>query len=313
MDVRTSDPSTGLAPSPLAPYAPWESIVDEAESLGEAETYGSSVDGRPLVAVRVGDGPLPLVVTAGIHGLEYIGVRTALQVLREGPLDGATLWVVPTVNPDAYVRTWQAGGEGAVGHLRKNARGVDLNRNFPLPWGARPSSLGVAGSPLPTAATYRGPHPLSEPETAALANWLRRLGPHGAVGLHSFMGTLIPARVWHPSDWFGYSRLCRAFRRAQGAGYVRLGTPVLDVFTGELEDWLHHVVGSWAVCVECFRVDESLRQHWRAPNAFWRFNPHAPDAIVPRDAAGVRAMLAAMAQAQAVPHRPAGRQTRDQW
>ncbi|MEO0606384.1 MAG: M14 family metallopeptidase, partial [Myxococcota bacterium] len=234
---------------------------------------------------------------------------------RHDLLEAARFVVLPTVNPDAYERTWSHDGDAPVGDLRKNARGVDLNRNFPLPWDARPAPLGIAGSSDPTSPTYRGTSPLSEPETRALASWLRHVRPQGAIGLHAFMGTLIPARVKHVSDWFAYARLCRAFRQAQGAGlgYVRLSSPVLDVFTGELEDWLHHVLGCWAVCIESFRVDESLRQHWRAPTTFWRFNPHDPDTVVARDAPAVRAMLSAMADAVPVPSRPDAQLTRTEW
>ncbi|MEN0066092.1 MAG: M14 family metallopeptidase [Myxococcota bacterium] len=309
------DPSTALIPSALGPYAPLETVLDEARAAGTAEVYGQSVEGRPLLAVRVGDGPVPLLLTAGIHGLEYIGVRTLLEVLRSGPIPQATLWVLPVLNPDAYVRTWTQEGDAPVGALRKNARGVDLNRNFPLPFSARPARLGIAGSPDPASATYRGPAPLSEPETRTLAAFARRVRPRGAVDLHAFMGSLIPARVWRADDWFGYTKLCRAFRQGQAgvAGYVRLSTPIFDVFTGELEDWLHHVLGCWAVCVECFRVDETLRQHWRAPTSFWRFNPREPDSIVARDAAGVRAMLEAMTRAPLLQVRPEAGHTRDVW
>jgi len=305
---------TALQPTALAPYPSWDQVREEASRHGVVERYGTSVEGRPLYAVQVGQGTMPLLVTAAIHGIEYVGVQVALEVLRRGPIPDTTLWVVPTVNPDAYVRTWREQGDAPVAQLRKNARGVDLNRNFPLPFGARPARLGIAGSTDPDAATYRGASPLSEPETRGLAELARCVRPHGAVGLHAFMGTLIPARVKHARDWFGYTRLCRAFRRGQGsAGYLRLSSPVLDVFTGELEDWLHHVIGCWAVCVESFRVDESLRQHWQAPTSFWRFNPRAPGPVVERDASGVRAMLEAMARASMVPVRPAARITRDAW
>ncbi len=304
-----------LVRTALAPYLPWESVRDEASRLGAVEAYGRSVEGRPLFAVRVGTGPIPLVLTAAIHGLEFVGVRVALEVLRRGPLPDATLWVVPVANPDAYARVWRTDGDGPVGALRKNARGVDLNRNFPLPWNARPARLAVAGSPEPDAPTYRGEAPLSEPESRALADLLRHVRPQGAIGLHSFMGSLIPARVKHLTDWFAYRRLCRAFQLAQPAGvpYVRLSTPVLDVFTGELEDWLHHVLGCWAVCVECFRVDESLRQHLRSPSAFWRFNPRDPDPVVARDAPAVRALLSAMAESAPPTLRPEAQLTRDLW
>jgi hypothetical protein len=299
----------------LAPYRSLDAVLDEAASLGRASTYGVSAEGRPLLAVELGDsGPL-LQVTAAIHGVEFIGVEVALEVLRRGAIPGARLRVCPVLNPDAHAATWAAGGEGTVGALRKNARGVDLNRNFPLPWSARPSWVPGSGSRDPTAATHRGEAPLSEPETAALAALLLEEPPHASANLHSFMGTLICARVWHPSDWRAYSRLCRAFRRGQGArlGYLRLGTPLFDVFSGELEDWQHHVLGTWAVCVECFSLRETWRQHLRAPSTFWRFNPREPAPIVARDAAGVRAMLTASLAMPRPPARPRGRRALAAW
>jgi predicted deacylase len=300
--------------TPLAAYAPFEAVLDEARALGDPVEYGRSVQGRPLVAVSLpGDGPV-VMVTAGIHGLEYIGVRTALEVLRRGPLPGARLVVCPVLNPDGYARTWASGGQAAVGALRKNARGVDLNRNFPLPWGARPSRLAAAGSNDPDAATYRGTGPLSEPETQALAALVTELEPHASANLHSFLGTLFAARVWHVGDWLGYQQLSRGFRAGQGLwpGYRRLGTPVLDVFTGELEDWQHHVRRCWAVCVECLSLRESWAQrHLAAP--FWRFNPVAPDPVAERDAAGVRSMLTASLGLSRPPAREGADQTRDAW
>jgi hypothetical protein len=222
--------------------------------------------------------------------------------------------VLPVLNPDGAAATDAAGGRGPLHRLRPNARGVDLNRNFPLPWGARPSRLPFAGSSTAGSATYRGSAPLSEPETAALADWLLDDPPQASVNLHSFMGTLIPARVWHRDDWRHYGRLTAAFRRAQGGlGYPRLATPVLDVFTGELEDWQHHVLRCWAVCVECFSLAASVRQHVRAPSTFWRFNPHDPQPVVQRDAPAVRAMLREALALPRPPERPGASQALPGW
>lgn len=299
---------------PLAPYAPLDVVLEEAAGLGVAREYGRSAEGRPLLAVALpGDGPV-VMVTAGIHGIEYVGVRVALEVLRRGPVPGARLVVCPVLNPDGYARTWASGGQAAVGALRKNARGVDLNRNFPLPWGARPSRLAAAGSDDPRAATYRGPSPLSEPESAALAALVAELEPHASANLHSFLGTLFAARVWHVGDWLGYQRMSRAFRVGQGRwpGYRRLGTPVFDVFTGELEDWQHHVRRCWAVCVECLTLPESWAQR-RMAGSFWRFNPVDPDPIVQRDAAGVRSMLEAALGMGRPPARAGAAVARTEW
>jgi predicted deacylase len=255
-----------------------------------------------------------VLVTAGIHGLEYVGVRTALEVLRAGPLAGARLVVCPVLNPDGYARTWATGGQGPVGVLRKSARGVDLNRNFPLPYGARPSRLAAAGSDDPAAPTYRGPAPLSEPETRAIAALVASEAPHASANLHSFLGTLFAARVWHPRDWMGYQRLSAGFRAGQGRwpGYRRIGTPVFDVFTGELEDWQHHVHRCWAVCVEVLTLRESWAQR-ALPGPFWRFNPLDPDPVTRRDAGGVRAMLSAALSLPRPPDRPGAARTSVQW
>ncbi|MEZ4238432.1 MAG: M14 family metallopeptidase [Myxococcota bacterium] len=282
--------------------------------MGEAATYGTSVQGRPLLAVTLpGDGPVVLV-TAAIHGIEYVGTQVALEILRAGPLPGATRVVCPVLNPDGYARTWEQVGEGGVAAMRKNARGVDLNRNFPLPWSATPSRLGVAGSDDPAAATYRGPAPLSEPEASGLAALVQARRPHASANLHSFLGTLFAARVWHPGDWMGYQRLSKAFRAGQGTwpGYRRLGTPLFDVFTGELEDWQHHVQQCWAVCVECLSLGESWRQR-ALPAPFWRFNPAEPGPLATRDAAGVRSLLSAALTLPRPPARPEAAATRPSW
>ncbi len=277
----------------LAPYPDFQAVADALNALGPVERFGSTVQGRPLLALDLGGTGPVAVVTAGLHGIEHIGVQVALQVAQQGPIDGVHLYVLPVLNPDGFALTHAEAGTGPVRRYRKNARGVDLNRNFPIPGGLRPSRLPFAGGTDPDSSTYRGPHALSEPESAAVTAWMEEHRPILSVNCHSFMGALIPARVWTWRHWSTYSRLCRAFRRPQpGLGYVRLSTPLFDVFTGELEDWQHHSLGCWAVCVESFSLVESLAQNLRAPSGFWRFNPTDPTAVAMRDAAAVRAMIA---------------------
>lgn len=298
----------------LAPYPSPEGRATEVAALaarvgGELVEYGTSVEGRPLVAVRVpstlSDRPR-VFCGANIHGVEFIAGRVAIGLLR-ALADGAPrlvslrsqaeLWVVPSINPDGYARTFAAGGRGRLPHLRGNAHGVDLNRNYPRPGGAGPSWLPGAGSDRPGDATYRGPHPLSEPETAALDRLFRAQKFVAAANFHSFMGTLIPARVTDRRAYATYRRLCRTFRRAQPHHrYFRLASRIFDTFTGEQEDHQHHVHGTWAVCVETFTILASWRQHWRAPSVFWRFNPRDPAPWIENDVSGVCAYFAAALQ-----------------
>ena len=292
----------GLQPYP-SPQAREAEIDALAEDLGASiEEYGRSVDGAPLRAVRVpslGENAPRILCSANIHGPEYVAGRVAVGLLRalargDAPAielrRSAEIWVIPCLNPDGYRKTWEAEGRGPLALLRTNARGVDLNRNFPLPVGQRRRRLPGAGSSEPGRATYHGPEPLSEPETRALEELLRRVGFHASANLHSFMGTVIPAHVTDRESFARYRELCRALARAQPRHrYRRLHARILDVFTGEQEDHQHHTHGTWAVCVETFTVLASYRQHFRAPSTFWRFNPHDPEPWIANDVPGLLA------------------------
>ncbi|MCA9660591.1 MAG: hypothetical protein KC486_19780 [Myxococcales bacterium] len=292
----------------LSPYPSPDAREDELDRLAaragaEVIVYGESVERRPLRAARVparAAKATRLLCSANIHGIEYIGGRVALGLLAacaepEGPLAAllgrCELWVIPCLNPDGYARTWAASGQAArLSELRANARGVDLNRNFPRPGDAPPSRWPGSGSDRPGDPTYRGPHPLSEPETACLDAFLRARPIHASANLHSFMGTVIPARVTDWTRFRAYKHLYRAFTSAQRARrYRRLSTMILDVFTGEQEDHQHHALDTWAVCVECFPVVATLRQHLRAPSWFWRFNPREPQRWIDNDLPGLLA------------------------
>ncbi len=58
------------------------------------------------------------------------------------------------------------------------------------------------------------------------------------------------------------------------------------MWTGEQEDWQHHVHGTWALTVEVFPLAASFRQHLRALSLFWRFNPRDPRPWVDNDVPG---------------------------
>jgi hypothetical protein len=294
-----------LAASVLAPYPDPDAREAEldalADSLGGAVVeYGRSLQDRPLRALRLPGGPGPRVLcSANIHGVEYIAGRVAFGLLH-GLAAGdpaltrlrerAELWVIPCLNPDGYARTWTAAGRGRLAELRANANGVDLNRNFPRPGGAPASRLPGAGSDRPGDATYRGPAPLSEPETAALERLFAAQGFHASVNLHAFMGTVIPARVTERDAYARYRDLARALAHAQPrVRYRRLAHRIFDTFTGEQEDHQHHAHGTWAVCLETFPLRASYAQHLRRPSVFWRFNPHDPAPWIANDVPGIAA------------------------
>lgn len=129
----------------------------------ESRVIGHTVKGRPIRAWHLGDpaSSVKAVFVGTIHGNEASPARI-LEDLRDGaPVTGADIWVVPYLNRDGYAR-----------HTRKNARGVDLNRNFPVRW-------------IRQHGTYdSGRRPASEPETRAMMRFLRAVRPSYVVGFH---------------------------------------------------------------------------------------------------------------------------------
>lgn len=112
-----------------------------------------------------------VVVFGGFHGDEPKSVQL-VDVLRDElceprrPLQSSVCWIlVPCVNPDGYER-----------RTRRNARKVDLNRNFP-------TSNWERGNPR--SRMYGGPAPASEPETRAVIRLLNSCRPDAIVTVHS--------------------------------------------------------------------------------------------------------------------------------
>jgi hypothetical protein len=117
-----------------------------------------------------------VLVFACIHGTECAG-RAIVRLLARSPAPlHADLWLVDNLNPDGF----------AAG-TRQNARGVDLNRNFPSQW--RPS--GRRGHP-----EYSGPRPLSEREARIARQLILRLHPAVTIWFHQPQGLV---RAWEQS------------------------------------------------------------------------------------------------------------------
>ncbi|MFC7362665.1 M14 family zinc carboxypeptidase [Nocardioides astragali] len=154
--VAAGDP---LAPAPAAalPAGP-----SDRPAVVEARTIGHSVKGRPIRAWRLGEpGKRRIVLVSTMHGNEP-HTRGILQSLRDGrAVRGVDLWVIPTYNPDGLARG-----------TRRNARGVDLNRNFPYKWADLDGNY------------ESGRRPGSEPETRAVMRFLDEIDPRRVLSFH---------------------------------------------------------------------------------------------------------------------------------
>lgn len=213
-------------------------MVSQVDALPQ----GRSVRGRRLVAQRRGaaDAARVVLVVGQVHGDEPGGRRVVSALRREPAPDGSAIVTVASANPD-----------GAVARTRVNARGVDLNRNFPGDWRA-----GARGRFHP------GPRAASEPETRWVQRLVRAVRPDVTVWFHQ------PYGLVHLTP--GASRsLVRAYARR-----VELPARGLPRYFGTATGWQHRTFpGTSAFVVELGAsrpTDTEVRRHVRAIRAVAR-------------------------------------------
>ncbi|HTL30533.1 MAG TPA: M14 family zinc carboxypeptidase [Tepidisphaeraceae bacterium] len=133
---------------------------------------GESVKGQPIVAQVFGDGTRPVLILGGIHGDEVTSVdltKNLIDLLKRSPslIGPKSVAIIAVANPDGY---------GA--NKRTNARGVDLNRNFPA------SNYRTVMQTKAPKGRY-GASAASEPETRALLRALDTFNPRLIISIHS--------------------------------------------------------------------------------------------------------------------------------
>lgn len=171
-----------------------------ASGAAESRVIGRSVQGRAIVARRYGPADAERVglVVGVIHGDERAGLGVARRMRgMAAELGDAQLWVIDALNPD-----------GSRARDRKNARGVDLNRNFPFRWrGGVPRANGY----------YSGPRPGSEPEARAAMGFIREIEPDVSVWYHQPWGAVLACRG-RPPLAARYARLAGVGTSCRGKG-----------------------------------------------------------------------------------------------
>jgi murein peptide amidase A len=141
----------------------------------ETIAVGMSVEGRPITAVRRGDGSGRRVLIIGvIHGDEQAGLQIVSLLGELAVPAGVDLFLVDAMNPD-----------GVANNTRGNAHGVDLNRNFPYNWGP------IAA---PGDWQYAGPAAASEPETQSIVELITALRPDLVIWYHQDAHSIGPGQ-----------------------------------------------------------------------------------------------------------------------
>ncbi len=241
-------------------------------------SVGTSRFGRPIrgFAVSAPDSPenprsqrRQVLFNGTQHAREWLGTTTVMWIAHslladyqagnprvDALLRNAEVIFVPVINPDGYVYTWTNtrlwrktrvdNGNGTFG--------VDPNRNWGYQWG------GEGASTSPGNDTYRGPSAFSEPETAALRDFVAarpRIDAH--IDFHTYSQLIL-------SPW-GYTSdvppepaqtvfmrlngdMAREIRSAYGMTYVG-GPSYTTIYpaSGTAPDWMFGDRGilSWTI------------------------------------------------------------------
>jgi hypothetical protein len=212
------------------------------------------VQGRDLIAQRIGTGEAVLLLVGGVHaGYESNTVRLMDEMIAHYQarpaevLPGVTLLIVPALNVDGLAQ-----GERLRG--RWNANGVDLNRNWGCGWSAQAEYFGGQANP--------GPAAFSEPETQALGALIELVRPRAALFYHAaargvFAGNCQGdvsaglARVYGEAVGYPFEAVFSAYQvtGSAPAWLDSIGIPAADVelASSDQTELLRHLRGVQAV------------------------------------------------------------------
>ncbi len=243
--------------------------------LISTEVIGSSVKGKDIMLLKLGNGEKKACIVAGLHAKEDVAVVFTLRSIEEYAaayysssgkygsynmkkmLDEYTLYIVPTMNPDGLdivnnnempLYTDKLSDSVRVKY-KSNANGVNLNRNFPFRWDKT-----ISSAPEPDEATYKGAYEASEPETQAIVKLVESNDFEWLFSMHC-KGNFV---YWADR----YNEITSADRKLANrlesvCGYSLKGASPIENLGGGLENWFRYKTGNPGFCVELVGPDYS--------------------------------------------------------
>lgn len=243
-----------------------ETLLTELTALAKTypeikmTTIGHSAMGKPLPAIKIGQGGVKLLYVGTHHGLESITSALLIKFLGElckhfenrnmiygiDPryiFETRCIYMIPMLNPD-----------GVELYSQANANGADLNHNYDAgfeEYKKIEKELGITG-PAPTR--YSGEHPESEPETQAMCSFIRALAPFKYLFTFHTQGEEIYSG-WQGHEPKNSHRTAEALARYSGYTHTE---PEEAASYGGLKDWYVKEFDLPAFTIECGRGQNPL-------------------------------------------------------
>ncbi len=238
-----------------------EMITNYPSIISVKDSIGTSVEGRPIYAIRISDNPNinedepEVLYTALIHArepesmmqmiyymfylLENYGTDAEVTYL----IDNREMYFIPVINPDGYKYNQTTNPNGG-GMWRKNRRlnsdssyGVDLNRNYGYKWGYD----NYGSSNTPSSSLYRGTSGFSEPETETIRQYCIAHYFKLALNYHTYSNLLITPWGYIPeetSDSIFYREIASDMTQYNNYtwGY---SAEIIYAVNGDSDDWFY--------------------------------------------------------------------------
>ena len=194
-----------------------EDKIDEISQESDIVTktiIGQSYEGRDILGIKISiDNEIenkPAVFINGCqHAREWITPMATTYLIQELSehentdsevnmfLNGVDIYIVPVVNPDGYVYTWESDRWWRKNRQPNNNNdcvGTDLNRNWNFDWNGEEST-----SEDPCSQIYVGTAPFSAPETVLLSQYISSI-PNlvSHIDVHSYSALIVGP--WSSSD-----------------------------------------------------------------------------------------------------------------
>ena len=252
------------------------------------EVLTTTVFGRPVQALVIGQGERRVIYSASHHANEWITTPVLLKFVEElaeaartgGRLYGvpaetivkaATIYLIPMVDPDGvdlvtgaippntpeYTAARQIAGNFPdipfPDGWKANLPGVDLNLQYPAGWLLARELKFMQGFDRPAPRDYVGRSPLDQRESWALAEFTEEIDPALVIALHT-QGKVI---YWQFRDYQvpGARALAEEFARL--SGYALEDTPYESSFAG-YKDWFIQQWRRPGFTIECGSGDSPL-------------------------------------------------------
>ena len=280
--ARTGGTPPGFSYGSMGGYLTYSQMVTELDELKTMypnlittkASIGTTAEGRQVWMVKISDNPdsdesaepgvfygglyharEPISMVSLIYYMQYILSKYGTDPEITCLINNRELYFVPCANPDGYVYNQTTNPNGG-GFWRKNRRnngngtfGVDLNRNFAYNWGID----NVGSNPTPSAEDYRGPSAASEPEIAAIQNFITANQLSVALNNHTYGNKAIMPFEYNSSATSNeahYNNVAALITADNGFQYGKQFTLLGYYANGTADDWMYGSAGLYSYTIE---------------------------------------------------------------